>query len=181
MNVKNLEAKFPLVDLLEARKRAEGIGYVERARLTQRDTFFRVAHGKLKLREEDDRAMLIHYAREEQSAALQLSTYHIVPIVDPEPTRRMLEASLGTIAVVRKERILLTRDNVRFHLDRVHGLGDFGEIEAVIAENADPEDSRAAVDQLLSTLSIGRSDLIEVSYFELIAGGPARSGERQPQ
>ena len=39
----------------------------------------------------------------------------------------------------------MMRDNVRLHLDTVANLGEFGEIEAVIAEGDSPEQSRAAV------------------------------------
>ena len=166
--MRNLEAKFRLTDLGTARELAMAIGYTPRSVLRQRDTFFRVANGKLKLRVEDIRAMLIHYGRKETNS-LQLSTFEIVTIPDAEKTRTMLADALGVIAEVRKERILLMRANVRLHLDRVEGLGEFGEIEAIIADGDDPEASRAAVDETLAALQIGREDLIDVPYFELAA------------
>jgi predicted adenylyl cyclase CyaB len=61
------------------------------------------------------------------------------------------------------------RDNVRLHLDKVMRLGDYGEIEAVIADGDDPERSRSAVNEILAALNVGQGDLIEVSYFEMIA------------
>lgn len=164
--MRNLEAKFPLDDSRKARDRAVVIGYRQRSVLHQRDTFFRCASGKLKLREEEGRAMLIYYGRR-TADALQLSTYEIVENVDPENTRAMLAAALGVIAEVRKERTVLMRANVRLHLDRVEELGEFGEIEAVIPEGSDPECSRAAVDELLVALQVSRETLIDVSYFEL--------------
>jgi predicted adenylyl cyclase CyaB len=169
MRMRNLEAKFPLRDHARARASAEAIGYTERAILRQRDTFFRVARGKLKLREGADeaRGALIYYGRE-SSGELQLSRYEIVLLPDPVAIRTMLAAALGTLAEVRKDRTLLMRANVRLHLDRVADLGDFGEIEAVIAEGDDPENSRAAVDELLTALGVARGDLIERSYFELM-------------
>jgi predicted adenylyl cyclase CyaB len=169
--VRNLEAKFRLDDLPQARERAVAIGYTQRSVLRQRDTFFRCTSGKLKLREEDGRAMLIHYGRR-AADALQLSTYEIVEIIDPENTRATLAAALGVIAEVRKERTLLMRANVRLHLDRVEALGEFGEIEAVIADGSDPERSRTAVDEILAALQISRERLIDVSYFELAAQRP---------
>ena len=166
--MRNLEAKFRLHDLVAARGRAVAIGCAPRAVLLQRDRFFRVGFGKLKLREEPGNAYLVHYGRSETDS-LQLSSYEIVAVPEPEKTRAMLEAALGMIAEVRKGRILLMRANVRLHLDRVEGLGDFGEIEAVIADGDDPERSRAAVDETLAALGIARGDLIDVSYFELAA------------
>jgi adenylate cyclase class 2 len=167
--MRNLEAKFPLHDHARARASAEAIGYTERAILRQRDTFFRVARGKLKLREIADEAggALIYYGREE-SGELQLSHYEILPVSDPAAMRAILAAALGILAEVRKQRTLLMRTNVRLHLDRVAGLGDFGEIEAVIAEGDGPESSRSAVGELLGALGVARDDLIERSYFELM-------------
>jgi predicted adenylyl cyclase CyaB len=164
--MKNLEAKFRLVDHAEAEVRAATIGYTWRSILNQRDTFFRVPNGKLKLREENGTAALIFYHRSE-SGPLMLSNYEIVPIAEPARTLRMLTDALGTIAIVEKVRTLMMREHIRLHLDRVANLGDFGEIEAVIAEGDDPEPSRAAVDEILAALGVAQPDLIEVSYFEM--------------
>ena len=164
----NLEAKFRLPDLERAEAAAEAIGYARRATLTQSDTFFRVAHGKLKLREENGDARLIFYGRT-QSGPLMLSNYEIESVANGSRMRRMLSEALGTLAVVEKVRVLMTRDNLRLHLDRVTALGNYGEIEAVVAKGDDPERSRAAVDELLAALGIAQSELIDVSYFEMLA------------
>jgi adenylate cyclase, class 2 len=174
MSLQNLEAKFRLDDLVRAEERARKIGYERRAVLNQRDTFFVVPNGKLKLREENDAAKLIFYAREE-SGALALSSYDLVAVTEPEATRAMLSAALGMLAVVTKERILMKRDNIRLHLDRVEGLGIFGEIEAVVAPGDDPENSRGAVEELLSTLEIDPRSLIDVAYFELLLAHRSKS------
>jgi adenylate cyclase class 2 len=166
--MKNLEAKFRLSNHAEAEARATALGYTLRAVLHQRDTFFRVAKGKLKLREENGSAVLIFYHRDE-SGPLMLSNYEIVKVADPLRTLRILAAALGPIAVVEKVRTLLMRDNVRLHLDKVTRLGDYGEIEAVIADGDDPEQSRGALDEILAALNVGKADLIDVSYFEMLA------------
>jgi len=165
--MQNLEAKFKLDDLERARKQAEAIKYQFKATLVQRDTFFRVTEGKLKLREEESGAWMIFYGRRD-SRDLKLSSYEIVSIAEPEKTREMLTQALGTIATVRKTRILMMRDHVRLHLDRVDDLGEFGEIEAVLGEHGDPEASRPAVDELLRVLNINRENLIAESYFEML-------------
>lgn len=166
--MKNLEAKFRLSNHAEAETRATEHGYTLRAVLHQRDTFFRVANGKLKLREENGSAVLIFYHRGE-SGPLKLSNYEIVKVADPLRTLRILAAALGPIAIVEKVRILMMRDNVRLHLDKVTRLGDYGEIEAVIAEGDDPERSRGAVNEILDALNVAKADLIDVSYFEMLA------------
>jgi len=165
--MQNLEAKFKLPDLARARKQAEAIGYEYRATLVQCDTFFRVREGKLKLREEESGACLIFYGRQD-SRHLKLSSYEIVPIPEAEKFREMMTRALGAIATVRKTRILMMRDHIRLHLDRVEGLGDFGEIEAVLGDNGDPERSRPAVDELLRALGVEGNHLIAESYFEML-------------
>ncbi|MHB1793356.1 MAG: class IV adenylate cyclase [Acidobacteriaceae bacterium] len=166
--MKNLEAKFRLADHADAEARATALGYTRRAVLHQHDTFFRVANGKLKLREENGSAALIFYHRDE-SGPLMLSSYEIVKVAEPPGTLQILAAALGPIAVVEKVRTLMMRDNVRLHLDQVARLGDYGEIEAVIADGGDPERSRGTVDEILAALGVGQADLIDVSYFDLIA------------
>jgi len=172
--LRNLEAKFALGDLDAARAAALGLGYTPRASFIQRDTFFVVSHGKLKLREQPPEAWLIHYERDRESG-LMLSRYEIVPVADSARTREMLARALGVIAEVRKHRTLITRRNVRLHLDRVETLGGFGEIEAILGEGMqadageDAVSARAAIDELLGALGVGAGELIEVSYFELMA------------
>jgi predicted adenylyl cyclase CyaB len=168
--MRNLEAKFRLADLDAARASALALGYAVAARFTQRDTFFAVAHGKLKLREQPPDAWLIHYQRG-ADGALMLSRYEIVPVAEAPRTREMLADALGVVAEVRKHRTLLVRRNVRFHLDRVEGLGGFGEIEAVLNEGQSVEAARADVDELLGALGIRADELIGLSYFELMAHG----------
>jgi predicted adenylyl cyclase CyaB len=85
--------------------------------------------------------------------------------------RELLAAALGIVAEVRKRRMLLMRGNIRLHLDEVVNLGDFGEIEAVLDEEANPADFRAEVGEILAALHVRADELIDVSYFELIRNG----------
>jgi adenylate cyclase class IV len=168
--MRNLEAKFRLSDLGAARAAALALGYTIRARFTQRDTFFVVAHGKLKLREQPPDAWLIHYERDREGG-LMLSRYEIVTVTDPARTHEMLARAMGVLAEVSKDRTLLMRRNVRLHLDCVKTLGSFGEIEAVLGEgegDASAGCARLAVDELLGAFGVGAGELIEVSYFELM-------------
>jgi adenylate cyclase class 2 len=162
----NLEAKFRLSDYAEVRRRAETIGFVFCGKLVQRDTFFNVTEGKLKLRDEPDGASLIHYHRDHVEK-LELSNYRIVPVAHAGPTREILGEALGVLAEVRKERLLLMRRNIRLHLDHVEALGEFGELEAVMGENEAAEAYRAEVTEILIHLKIQETDLIRVSYYEL--------------
>src|SRR3954466_8122739 len=72
-----------------------GLGARDRGVLRQRDTYFRVGHGRLKLREEDPGgATLVQYDRVDADEARE-SRYRLVPVVDPAALLAALEASLG--------------------------------------------------------------------------------------
>lgn len=165
--MRNLEAKFRLSDHAEVRARALAMGFEPRGILIQRDTFYVAANGKLKLREQSDGSWLIHYRRNDQRE-LQLSDYTIVRIHDAGATRTILADALGIIAEVRKHRALLMRRNIRLHLDRVEDLGDFGEIEAVLAEGDSALTFHQEVGTILTGLGVAESALINLSYFELV-------------
>lgn len=165
--MRNLEAKFRLVDQSVGYESALAIGFEPRGILIQHDTFFVAANGKLKLREQAGEAWLVHYRRNEHRE-LQLSDYTIIPVDDPVAMRTMLADALGILAEVRKHRTLMVRRNVRLHLDCVEGLGDFGEIEAVIADDDTPQAFREEVALILSAFAVATTDLIERSYFELM-------------
>src|ERR1700754_1457697 len=114
-----------------------GLGARDRGFLHQRDTYFRVTSGRLKLREEDPGgAMLIQYDRVDADEARE-SEYRLTPIDAPDSLMASLKASLGVLAVVEKERRLLLWQNVRIHLDKVKDLGNFLELEGVSTADAD--------------------------------------------
>jgi adenylate cyclase, class 2 len=113
------------------------LGAQDQGVLDQRDTYFRVAHGRLKLREETPgRAALIQYHRSDEAHARE-SRYRLVEIADPGGLKEALDAALGTLVVVDKQRRLLLWEGVRIHLDRVAGLGDFLELEGVAPADSD--------------------------------------------
>jgi predicted adenylyl cyclase CyaB len=99
---------------------------------------------------------------------LQLSDYTIVAVGDPAAMRAMLSNALGNLAEVRKHRTLMIRRKIRLHLDRVEGLGDFGEIEAVMADDGTPQAFHDEINAILNYLGVASTDLIDCSYFELM-------------
>jgi len=165
--MRNVEAKFKLANREGVLKQALAIGFTKRAELSQRDTFFVTASGKLKLREEAGGAHLIFYRRHGVES-LHISDYEIVPVAEPLRMRSIMASAFGVLAEVIKRRVLLMRDNVRLHLDSVERLGEFGEIEAVLIDGESEAANRDLVARLLEDLEIGDADLIDVSYFELM-------------
>ena len=88
---------------------------------------------------------------------------------------------LGVAAVVRKQREVLLLGNVRIHLDRVEGLGEFIEFEAVLAEGAAGDSERAKVQELMARFGIAQSDLEGQAYVDLLAQQLRGPGSRSPR
>ncbi len=147
------------------------LGAAERGVLDQRDTYFRVPHGRLKLREEGASAQLIAYERPDQAAQRE-SSYRIVAVEEAEELKAALAAALGVSVTVAKERRLFLWEGVRIHLDKVKGLGDFIELEAVIGEDAlDPGSAGRQVQELRRAFAIETDDLVGESYCDLALAG----------
>jgi adenylate cyclase class IV len=127
------------------------------------------SQGRLKLREAPpEPAELISYARAEL-AGPKVSLYRVVPVADHNALIEALSESLGVKVVVEKARRLLRWRNVRIHLDRVEGPGDFVELEAVAASPGGLEVERDRVEELRATLGIADENLVAHGYADLLA------------
>lgn len=140
-------------------------GAVDGGVLVQRDTYFAVPSGRLKLREQDGLPPeLIAYDRPE----VRQSRYTIAAAVDAEAVRSALDSVLGIRAEVRKRRRLFKHGSVRIHLDEVDCLGHFVELEGVAAPGSDLSTERAEVERLRTALAIDDGDLVGVGYLDLV-------------
>src|SRR3954471_9172452 len=150
-----------------------GLGARDRGFLYQRDTYFRVASGRLKLREEEPGgATLVQYDRVDADEARE-SHYRLVPVSDPAVLCAALEASLGVLAVVEKERHLLLWQSVRIHLDRGKDLGDFVELEGVATADSALADELDRVTRLTEALEIPPERILRNSYSDQVVGSSA--------
>ena len=146
------------------------LGAEDRGTIVQRDTYFRVPEGRLKLREETPGgAALIQYRRTDAAEARE-SRYRIAPVEDAAALREALDAALGTLVVVDKERRLLLWEGVRIHLDRVDGLGSFLELEGVAPEGSDLEPERELVGRLSEELGLDDDRILADSYSDRLLG-----------
>jgi adenylate cyclase, class 2 len=164
---RNLELKARDPDPARSLQACLGLGAADHGTLHQRDTYFRSPHGRLKLREEPDRATLIAYERPDLSGNKE-SRYRLVDVPDPDALREALATALGVTVVVSKSRRLFLHENVRIHLDRVERLGDFIEFEAVATDGEDPSAFAARLDPLREHFAIREEDLLAASYSDLL-------------
>jgi predicted adenylyl cyclase CyaB len=165
---RNIELKARCPDLGAAREAARRLGAEFAGVLEQRDTYFVVPRGRLKLRQTAGRgAELVAYARE-NSAAVRGSDYRLVSVPDPAALLGALEASLGIRGDVVKTRELWMWQRVRIHLDRVEGLGTFLEFEAVLEPGEPDEAGHRKIATLREALHVDDGDLIGRSYSDLL-------------
>lgn len=136
--------------------------------LEQRDTYFQVQPGRLKLRGHvGGPSQLIFYRRADVRVA-RFSDYRLVEVGDAEETLGLLDEALGTLAVVTKRRRLFLWRGVRIHLDDVEALGRFVELEGVVAEGRTDAEMRRCVQYLSRQLEIGSASLVSGSYLDLM-------------
>ena len=134
--------------------------------LWQRDTYFFVNRGRLKLREQEPGGpQLIHYLRDDQARERE-SEYRIATLSEPEPVQSLLAASLGVRVTVTKRRQLFVWERVRIHLDQVEQLGNFIELEAVASEDSDLLYERRVIGQLREAFHISDELLVPDGYAD---------------
>jgi predicted adenylyl cyclase CyaB len=163
--VKNLEFKARISSVVEAELCAANLGASRSALLFQRDTYFRVQEGRLKLRELGEGvAELISYQRGNTRGA-RWSTYQRYPVHDADTLRGMLGRTLGVLLEIRKVRRLYVLDNARIHIDEVEGLGAFVEFEIVGEETTD---TGRFMQTLRRGFGFAENDGIAGSYADLM-------------
>ncbi len=178
---RNVEMKARLRDPEATRRLVAAAADGPPATLEQTDTFFRVAAGRLKLREcGDGTAELIHYERPD-GVAPRGSRYAKAAVPDSAALRALLEAALGVRGSVVKRRILYRVGRTRVHLDDVRGLGAFLELEVEMAEGESESAGVAEAQRLMRTFGIGDEALVAEAYVDLLEREGPSAAKRTPR
>ena len=82
---------------------------------------------------------------------------------------QVLLSSFGISGRVKKHRTLYLAGRTRIHLDRVEGLGEFVELEVVLAQDESPAAGIREAHSLMAQLGITEQQLIAGAYLDLIA------------
>jgi len=165
--MQNIEIKTPAPDPESLRSGLDALGAVAVWTRAQRDVFFTVPRGYLKLRcVEGEPGELIAYTREAGTEP-RPSDYEIVIVPDAEPLESALTRALGVLGVVEKTRRLFQWRHTRIHLDTVAGLGEFLELEAV-AREIPLEAAREEAETVITVLGLDRSAFLERPYLEML-------------
>lgn len=163
----NIEIKAKIRDFDRLKKWVEQISDTPVEIIPQTDTFFHTPQGRLKLRELGGHGQLIYYERVDVSGPKR-SNYFISHTDEPASLAEVLTFVLGVRGVVRKQRLLYLVGKTRIHLDQVEGLGNFLEFEVVLDDEDTPEEGEQIAAELMQTLGIKETDLVEGAYMDLL-------------
>jgi adenylate cyclase, class 2 len=162
------KARTARLDELEALLQAQNPRFVGEDH--QVDTYFHVPHGRLKLRESIIENALIHYFRTNTAGAKQSD----VLLYEHQPSaslKAILQTALGVKVVVDKRRRIYFIDNVKFHFDRVEGLGTFVEVEAIDRDGTIGLPTlQQQCAQYAALLGVQPADYMAGSYSDLLLG-----------
>jgi adenylate cyclase class IV len=167
----NIEIKAKVGDPSALRIRVETLcdGAGPKEVLHQRDTFFNVAIGRLKLRDfGDGRGELILYDRPDAPGP-RTSRYLIAATSDPAALGTILGSVLGAAGMVQKQRTLYRVGQTRIHLDEVDGLGHYVELEVVLRPGQPEAEGVKIADDWMDALGISRDQLVECAYVDLLS------------
>ena len=168
----NIELKARARDWAVQSAEAGRLAGAEGTVIEQVDTFFNSPSGYLKLRQiAPDRGELIYYERPGQLGP-KLSEYSITPTDAPAALCETLARAFGIFGEVRKRRWIFLSEkwggHTRIHLDEVKGLGQFIELEVVLAPGQPPEAGERIADRFRAALDIRDDDLIDCAYVDLM-------------
>ena len=165
----NIEIKVRVADLAPFRKRLQAMEASHAGTDTQRDTYFKVPDGRLKVREGAVEQGIIFYKRPDQAGPKPSHVERTDPGKALDAVHAVLKAALPVDVVVEKTRSIYWVENVKVHLDDVPGLGHFVELEAVDTDGtASESELRARCSDLMSALKIPTEGLVDRSYADLV-------------
>lgn len=168
MEILNIEIKARSNDQREIREILKAKKADYKGTDHQIDTYFKVPNGRLKLREGTIENNLIHYLRDNKDGPKQSKITLFKSSLD-STLKDVLTRALGILTVVDKEREIYFIENVKFHLDKVKGLGTFVEIEAIDKNSTiGKEKLQFQCEYYLKLFDISKEDLVSESYSDLI-------------
>lgn len=165
---RNIEIKARVADMDALAARTAAIADSGPEQIPQDDTFFRCDNGRLKLRTyADGTGHLIFYRRPDEDGP-KVSFYVLSPTASPDTLREALTLANGQEGRVIKHRALYLVGRTRVHLDRVQGLGDYMELEVVLADGETTEAGLREAHELMARLQISSDCLVTGAYHDLL-------------
>jgi len=164
----NIEIKARCTDHVAIEKVIQKMNIPFEGMQQQSDTFFNVPNGRLKLRESDTKGnFLIPYLRPDVKKPRK-SDYVLLDVNDVDQSLNILEKMFGVRGIVEKTRKVFHYDNIRIHLDQVDDLGNFIELEGVIKNKKQKEETLQKIDLLMEIFEIKDEDIVINAYIDML-------------
>ena len=163
----NLELKIRVTSHQSLKKILEQIGAENKGMLKQKDVYYSVPNGLLKLRIENGNESLIFYNRNENDEN-RWSDFEVLQFANAKG-EKFFSKLFDVEIIVKKKRELFYYDDTRIHLDKVNNLGKFLELETLVINGKADAQKRFA--KIISLLKLDESKQIRKSYRDLLMDG----------
>src|ERR1700722_14520733 len=166
---RNIEIKARAHQFDQLRDRAAALAPEPPLIYRQQDFFYDVPNGRLKLRQFDNNTPpeLIFYQRDDRDGP-KVSYYSRSPVTNPEAMHALLAQALNTRGIVNKERNVYFVGRTGINLDRVDGLGDFIELEVLLAQDDDEAGGEKEAEELFAQLAVSEQELAPAASVHLL-------------
>jgi len=162
---KNLEIKLKLDNASQILSIRNSLQNYSRSVEKQIDIYYKVNKGRLKLRIiNGNEGNLILYSRAEKNVE-RISHYTISKTKDFKELDFILSRQFGILVKVVKKREIFISKNIRVHLDKVAGLGNYLEIEIIYS---DLLNAKKQMKNLVKLLDLDEKKFIKNSYSDLL-------------
>lgn len=161
---RNLEIKVKLSSHKSVKEILTANGILNSEFLHQKDIYYNVDNGILKLRIENENQTLIFYDRNEK-AKKRWSDYYLLNITTKD-AEEFFKRLFNEIVTVEKKRELFIYKDTRIHLDKVKGLDYFLELETRVTNGL--KDAEKRFNYLVNLLNLKSKTEIRASYKDLL-------------
>ena len=163
----NLELKIRVTSHQSLKKILEQIGAENKGMLNQKDVYYSIPNGLLKLRIENRYESLIFYNRNENNKN-RWSDFEVLQFANAKG-EKFFNNLFDVEVIVKKKRELFYYDDTRIHLDKVNNLGKFLELETLVINGK--ADAKKRFTKIINLLKLDESKQIRKSYRDLLVGG----------
>ncbi|PIW69589.1 MAG: hypothetical protein COW08_06395 [Ignavibacteriales bacterium CG12_big_fil_rev_8_21_14_0_65_30_8] len=132
--------------------------------IDQKDVYYFVKNGLLKLRIEGEKNTLIKYLRDE-SGNDRWSNYKIIQLTNGN-AEKFLSELFTTETIVKKIRKLYWLLNTRIHIDVVESLGNFLELETIVTGKR--EEAIGRFNKVIEIMNLDVRKQFKCSYRDLM-------------
>jgi len=162
----NLELKIRVISHQSIKKILEQIGAEYKGMLKQKDVYYSVPNGLLKLRIENGSESLILHNRNENNKN-RWSDFEFIKFAN-DNGEKFFSKLFDVEVIVKKKRELFYYDDTRIHLDKVNNLGNFLELETLVINGKTDAIKRFV--KIIHILKLDESKQIRKSYRDLLMG-----------